>query len=100
RVEDTPSQNVERRRYEVNVETGLDTIKRIKLIFHEDLTDASRPSTPGSLHGRLDPVEVDRMSREQSQKREIMGPDVLRVTPLAAIEPGCLLPNARDLVLD
>jgi len=35
-----------KRRYEVNVTTGLDTIKRIKLIFHQDIQPAQPTSLP------------------------------------------------------
>ena len=38
-IQDTPIHPVERTRYEVDVETGLDTIKRIKLFFHDSSTD-------------------------------------------------------------
>jgi hypothetical protein len=34
-------------RYEVNVQTGLDTIKRIKLVFHGDPPEASQVQSPG-----------------------------------------------------
>ena len=99
-VDDTPSQNGKGRRYEVNVETRLDTIKRIKLVFHDRSTDAYRPSSPGSLCGGIDPVDTDSTSLRKSETQDMIRPDVLRVTPLAAIEPGCLLPNARDIFLD
>jgi hypothetical protein len=46
---DDPSEineTTNKRRYEVIVATGLDTVKRIKLVFHEDLTPPARPSDP------------------------------------------------------
>ena len=47
------AQGTTKRRFEVNVTTGLDTIKRIKLIFHQDLqptqpTLLPAPATPGT----------------------------------------------------
>jgi len=99
-------------RYEMNVKTGLDTIKRIKLVFHEDSPQTTRPTSSGTGKSPTGPIDVDssqHSTRQNSpQGRHGKNRDVLvrraepRVTPPAALDVdiGTLLPTAKDLHLD
>jgi hypothetical protein len=64
-VDDTfqVTETTDKRRYEVIVPTGLDTVKRIKLVFHEDLTPplASNP-----------PVDLNSPRTTRSGKRDVI----------------------------
>jgi hypothetical protein len=101
----------------MNVETGLNTIKRIKLIFHEDSPQTSQPTSSGKGKSAANPIDLDfshRSSRQTSPRPQRPGKkrDVLlrqrdepRVaTPPAAIDVDVgffLLPStANDLDLD
>lgn len=100
------TQKIQGTRYEMNVETGLDTIKRIKLIFHEYLPSSMetfRPGSSGSVCGTRDnPVDVDSAPRwkPNQEKRDIVRRDEIRVAPLTAMDPGCPLLAASELHLD
>ena len=98
-IQDTPIHPVERTRYEVDVETGLDTIKRIKLFFHDSSTDTFPPGTSGSPDKPTNPVDVDCIPQGESKKLDTAQADVSRVTPPAAIEPGRSLPDCSRLIL-
>jgi hypothetical protein len=99
-------------RYEMNVETGLNTIKRIKLIFHEDSPQTSRRTSSGKGKSAANPIDSHRSSRQTSprlqrpgQKRDVLlrQRDEPRVaTPPAAIDVDVypLLPTSNDLDLD
>ena len=56
---ESPPARVLGTRYEMIVETRLDNIKRIKLIFHEDPPQSSRPKSSGTGKSPTDPIEVD-----------------------------------------
>jgi len=103
-------------RYEKNVETGLDSIKRIKLVFHEDSPKSSRPSSSGMGNPTSDAIDVETSpyaslqtlpQHRHGKKRDILlrqqiQRNVPSVTPPAAIDVdvGSLLPTANDLHLD
>jgi hypothetical protein len=102
-----PTESVEgvtKRRYEVSVPTGLDSVKRIKLIFHEDLPSpqTSLPAPPASAANPID-GDSHRRSFPLSRKRDILPrPNVSRDTPPAALVDDVTqkLPMARELHLD
>ena len=84
-IQDTPA---ERTRREVNVETGLNTIKRIKLIFHDSSTDTPLPGTSRPACTNTNLADVDGIPQEESKNSDVAPADLLRVTPPAVIEPG------------
>lgn len=108
---ESPPARVLGTRYEMNVETGLDNIKRIKLVFHADPPQSSRPKSSGTGKSATDPIDVDssqHSSRQTSpqwrhgKKRDILvRRDVPRVTPPSAIDVDVRtpLPTAKDLHL-
>ena len=93
------------------VETRLDNIKRIKLIFHEDPPQSSLPKSSGTGKSLTDPIEVDSSQQSTRQtspqwthgkKRDVVvRRDVRRVTPPSAIDVDVctLLPTGKDLHL-
>jgi hypothetical protein len=103
-------------RYEMNVETGLNTIKRIKLIFHDDAPQSSRHTSSWKGKSAADAIVVDsshRSSRQTSprlhspgKKRDVFlrQRDEPRVTTTPAaidVDVGpLLLPTANNLDLD
>jgi hypothetical protein len=101
--------------YETIVVTGLESVKRIKLIYREDsprISDDSRPTSSGSLSSnkaapgsRMKPFKVDwespKESASDSQKRDTKKLEVPRVTPPAAMGvEGRRIPMASELHLD
>ena len=70
-------------KHQVNVETGLETVKRIKLVFHGNPFEKKRSrSTAASAVKARSPREVE------------------RITPPAAIYEGRRLPTAKELGID
>ena len=66
-IQDSP---IERMRYEINVDTGLHTIKRIKLVFHDSSTDTSRPCASTPPVTCTNPVDVDCIPEAESKERD------------------------------
>jgi hypothetical protein len=88
-------------RYEVNVDTGLDTVKRIKLVFHRDspsTTDGPQAGSSSCKQKNL--VDGDGTPTRGTFKEREARQDIQRVTPPAAIDIGRCLPTAKDLGLD
>lgn len=110
-VESPPPAQVLGTRYEMNVETGLDTIKRIKLVFHENPQQSSRPTSSGTGKSPTDPIDVDSSQHStrqispqwiQGKKRDVVvRRDVPRVSPPTMdVDVRTPLPTATDLHLD
>ena len=115
-IPDSPPQRILGTRYEMNVETGLDTIKRIKLVFHDDPLQMSRPTSAGIGKSAADPIDLDTSqnsspyaspAHRNGKKRDVLvrqdlRRERLRVTPPAAIDVdiGPVLPVASALHLD
>jgi hypothetical protein len=78
------TETANRRRYEVIVATGLDTVKRIKLIFHEDLTPPPLP---------VDPTEYPQRTTRSGKRDIILRP---RRTPLLAVVDDALSNGSDD----
>jgi hypothetical protein len=75
--------------YEVTVNTGLDTVKRIKLLFRDD--SSVEPRSTSESQSALEVSDTPGKRIKWFERR---------VTPPAAIMSGQPIPNARDLHLD
>jgi len=92
-------------RHEMNVETGLDTVKRIKLVFHDEL-----PTSNHLESGPLNDLEQILIAQTDSidEVPEVLPltqePDMsqrdARITPPAVIESGRPLLSADEMHLD
>lgn len=78
---------VVRPRHEMSVETGLDTVKRIKLVFHEDLIAPPNPSTS------IDPNDAAPLSQSPDAHQL----DETNITPPVNIDDRAPIVSEMDL---